>query len=370
LGVPTTHGCFSHFEVIVTTRFVASTLMLVALACQELAGSDTRPSDEMSPGARDPEGTSTAEEAGSANGDAARGHGMASGIGRSIANQVGSARPARGEGAATAVGGASNEAPGGAMDDSPDDSRDSSGGTNSEGERAGGSASAADPDDSESTANSGAGGRSGDTDGGTANGGTNETGVTGGAGAGGAPNAGTNAGGMLSSGGTNAGGKGSRCESVVAEHPVTGAQHVATCSPVEYATNPPCEGNHYDDAAAFFVYDEPIPKGFIVHSLEHGGIAIWYNCPKGCPGELARAQAFIDNLPEDVLCVADGIPRRVLLVPDPELSTRWAASAWGWTLNAPCFDEAAFSAFYAAHYDKTHERYCRGIPVTADTCSK
>jgi hypothetical protein len=39
----------------------------------------------------------------------------------------------------------------------------------------------------------------------------------------------------------------------------------------------------------------------------------------------------------------------VLLVPDPKLDVRWAASSWGFTLRADCFDAAAFSDFYVKH---------------------
>jgi hypothetical protein len=91
--------------------------------------------------------------------------------------------------------------------------------------------------------------------------------------------------------------------------------------------------------------------------MEHGAIVIVYNCPCGCPEEVAAAQAMIDALPVDADCVAP-TKRRVILAPDPKLDVRWAASAWTWTLKGSCFDAASFSAFAQAHYAKTFENFC------------
>lgn len=38
---------------------------------------------------------------------------------------------------------------------------------------------------------------------------------------------------------------------------------------------PPTSGRHFEDWAPFGVYDEPLEDGFVVHDLEHGGVAVW-----------------------------------------------------------------------------------------------
>jgi hypothetical protein len=106
-----------------------------------------------------------------------------------------------------------------------------------------------------------------------------------------------------------------------------------------------------------------------VHDLEHGAVVFWYNCPDGCADEVAEVEAFIDSLPEDPLCDGEGVPRRAILVPYPDLESRWAASAWGFTLNAECFDPDAFGAFYTARSGRGREPLCaNGVVVTEDTC--
>jgi hypothetical protein len=159
------------------------------------------------------------------------------------------------------------------------------------------------------------------------------------------------------------------CDSVVEAHPPTAWDHLTPCDPVSYDTNPPSGGSHYFVWAAFQNYDFAVPQGFLVHSLEHGAVIYWYNCPEGCSAEVAQAEAFIAALPSDPLCAGNGSERRVILVPSPDLSTRWAASTWGYTLTADCFDSTAMRSFYDAHYGQGREDLCAaGLDVTAATC--
>ena len=80
-----------------------------------------------------------------------------------------------------------------------------------------------------------------------------------------------------------------------------------------------------------------------------------------------RAEDFIAALPEDPLCEPFSTPRRTVLVPYPELASRWAASAWGFALNADCFDAAPFEAFYLEHVGRGREALCN--PNAADVAA-
>jgi Protein of unknown function (DUF3105) len=158
--------------------------------------------------------------------------------------------------------------------------------------------------------------------------------------------------------------EGGACEAIAAAHPIEGAQHLPICSPLSYGTNPPSSGNHYPQWAEYRTYDRAIPRGFWVHSLEHGAVVITYRCPDGCAADVAAAQAFIDGLPADCGPMA----RRLILTPDPDLDVRFAASAWGFNLRANCFDHEAFSAFYREHYDHAPESICGGGVDPTDVC--
>jgi hypothetical protein len=150
------------------------------------------------------------------------------------------------------------------------------------------------------------------------------------------------------------------CGAVVQEQAIEGFTHVDVCSVVTYETKPPSSGNHYAVWAAYQSYDAAIPEGFWVHNLEHGAVVFSYNCPGGCAADVAAAQALIDGLPADPLCdpTAGDPVTRMLMTPDPNLDVRFAASAWGWTLRADCFDSATFGAFVQAHYGNGREPIC------------
>ena len=144
-------------------------------------------------------------------------------------------------------------------------------------------------------------------------------------------------------------------------HPSEGGAHTASlCDPVCYGTLPPSSGTHYGAWPVYKTYSAPVPWGFLVHGLEHGAVEVTYNCPGGCPDEVAAAQAWIDALPADQACPGAPAPR-VVLAPEPMLDVRWAAAAWQWTLRASAFDPVAFQMFFDAHYDKAPESICGGF---------
>lgn len=151
------------------------------------------------------------------------------------------------------------------------------------------------------------------------------------------------------------------CGAVTQEHAIEGRTHVAICSYVDYQTLPPSSGDHYPVWAAYMTYDQPVPEGYWVHNLEHGTIVLSYNCGEaGCATDIAAAQQMIDQVPADPLCASagEGVRSRFVMTPDPRLDVRFAASAWGWTLRANCFDLAAFRAFAEAHYGQGPEALC------------
>ncbi|RYE86618.1 MAG: DUF3105 domain-containing protein, partial [Myxococcales bacterium] len=145
-------------------------------------------------------------------------------------------------------------------------------------------------------------------------------------------------------------------------YPIEPSPHVATCSPLAFSSNPPSSGNHYGVWAQFRSYQKVIPRGFWVHSMEHGAVVLLHNCPDGCADDVVRLQQLIDAFPADPLCTGSGGPtRRLILVADPKLGSRFGAAAWGHTLTADCLDPAtleSLGAFMTAHYAQGPENFC------------
>lgn len=162
---------------------------------------------------------------------------------------------------------------------------------------------------------------------------------------------------------------GAECTTTVQQHTDEGAVHISCTSPTDYLTDPPSSGNHYNCWAAYQTYAAPIPWGNLVHSLEHGAMVIVYNCPEGCADDVATIQSFIDGLPLDKDCAPSLGRNRIILMPDPMLDVRFAASAWTWTLRADCFDPGAFRQFFNDHYDHGREVICSNGWQPAQLCS-
>jgi hypothetical protein len=56
-----------------------------------------------------------------------------------------------------------------------------------------------------------------------------------------------------------------------------GRQHVAEGTPITYNTDPPTSGTHYPIPQPGGFYTTDIQPGYLVHTMEHGGIIIYYN---------------------------------------------------------------------------------------------
>jgi hypothetical protein len=148
---------------------------------------------------------------------------------------------------------------------------------------------------------------------------------------------------------------GSSCNAVERSYPIASATHVEVCSSVDYGTNPPSSGHHYPLFPQYGVYDNAIPRGFWVHSLEHGGVVFTYSC-KDCAMEVDAATSLIASIgPAPICCSAAGcastVSNQIVMTPDAGIPTRWAASSWGFTLTADCFEPEIFQNFVVSQRD-------------------
>lgn len=149
------------------------------------------------------------------------------------------------------------------------------------------------------------------------------------------------------------------CNAVLYDPPDVSGSHKDDCSKLEWHSNPPTSGDHYGVWAAFKTYEQALPWGFALHALEHGAVALLYNCPGGCDDEVAAMQTLVDSLPEDRAC-SDDVARRIIITPDPNLDVQFAVSSWGHMLKAECFDAELVQAFIDEHYADGPEDLCSG----------
>lgn len=154
------------------------------------------------------------------------------------------------------------------------------------------------------------------------------------------------------------------CDTIVYDPPNTASPHVEECSVLEHLSNPPTTGPHYPRWADYRTYVDPVPRGFYLHAMEHGGVVIAYDCSTPCDAEVMAIDAFVAGLMPDPACTGAS-PVRIVVTPDPLLDVRIAVAAWGHMLKARCFDAARVASFVAAHYAAGSEDTCAaGIDPT------
>lgn len=143
------------------------------------------------------------------------------------------------------------------------------------------------------------------------------------------------------------------------EHDIEPSEHIPNCSPTSFTHYPPTSGTHYPAWAHYRAFKFAVNPGYYVHSLEHGAIVFLVNCkkPGDCDDDFARLQSIADAAPQDTLC--DTVTRhRIVIAEDTVMESRFAALAWGWSIESDCIDSAAFAAFIGTHYAQGAEDIC------------
>ena len=117
------------------------------------------------------------------------------------------------------------------------------------------------------------------------------------------------------------------------------------------ATARPSSGDHYPTPAGYGVFTREIAGGNPVHTLEHGGIVVYYRpdlCQQACVAQLQRAYS---SAPKSQRY---GVVKMVV-TPWSDVDQVITMAAWGWVdpMDAPDVDRIL--AFYREHVDRGPE---------------
>lgn len=131
---------------------------------------------------------------------------------------------------------------------------------------------------------------------------------------------------------------------------------------VDWNTDPPSNGPHYQQTVIFGAYDEPLEQQRVVHNLEHGGVSIQWG-PRVPEQQVAALRAWYEDNDKDGL----------VLAPYPPLGDKIALAAWrdtnrddarkgeGVVAKCPSFDAGAFDAYLDAYGFQGPEPFPRDV---------
>lgn len=135
---------------------------------------------------------------------------------------------------------------------------------------------------------------------------------------------------------------------------VTSVAH--TEAPLDFGEVPPTGGPHDPCWAAWGVHEEPVDPRYFIHNLEHGGIALLYNCPSGCEDEITWLSAFTQR------------NELAIMTEYPALGTRFGLSAWEARATSDCLDTDFVQSFYERRVDRAPEQFGRPAPGPPASC--
>ncbi|HEX9445900.1 MAG TPA: DUF3105 domain-containing protein [Candidatus Binatia bacterium] len=113
----------------------------------------------------------------------------------------------------------------------------------------------------------------------------------------------------------------------------------------KYNSDPPSSGPHVPQIATWGIHPDPVPKEYLVHNLEDGGVVINYNCTAAAPD----CKALVAKL-ESIVRKYD----HVVLSPYPGMSNKIALTAWTRLDKFDEFDEPRIARFIEAYIHIDH----------------
>jgi hypothetical protein len=134
---------------------------------------------------------------------------------------------------------------------------------------------------------------------------------------------------------------------VIETFPSEGRTHVPVGTVVVYLTDPPTSGNHYPDPKQGGYFEIPIAAGFLVHSMEHGGIIIYYN-----PATVTDEQK---NSLKTLAQAHPGVFSQVVCVPRDDPTYPIILTAWTHRLRLTIYDQSRIDGFVTLFLDQGPE---------------
>lgn len=131
------------------------------------------------------------------------------------------------------------------------------------------------------------------------------------------------------------------------EIPILGRDHIKDINAkVDYNSNPPTSGTHFEYAEQWGAFDSPQPDTKMVHNLEHGGIWISYK-----------------NIDDQTKALLEAVTKAnsgsVIMTPRPANDAPIVLASWGRLEKLQSNDEGKILEFIKANKNKSPEQMAR-----------
>ncbi len=140
--------------------------------------------------------------------------------------------------------------------------------------------------------------------------------------------------------------------------PIAGQEHIPVGQKaVDWVTDPPTSGQHYDQPAEGGFYDIAPPDEQLVHNLEHGYIIVYYNCNGLDETACADLKGSIRQSMSQAGVSRNTRTPKLIAAPRPTMETRITITSWGRIYRADNFDPDAYLSYVDQHRDKAPEPF-------------
>jgi Protein of unknown function (DUF3105) len=134
--------------------------------------------------------------------------------------------------------------------------------------------------------------------------------------------------------------------------PIQGRNHIPVGQPHDpYNSEPPSSGPHYDTPAQAGFYDQAPVDEYLVHSMEHGYVIIWYNCDQYTAGTCDQLKTQIKDVMGAAGVSAVTGTLKLIAVPRAGQKTAIALSAWGHIDTPATYNRQEILDFIRAYRD-------------------
>ena len=136
------------------------------------------------------------------------------------------------------------------------------------------------------------------------------------------------------------------------------ATHIDPSTQPVYKFYPPTSGPHYGAPYGPVAWQTigSLSEGQFVHNLEHGGVAVLYDCPSGsaCTTLVNQLKNYVQNLAP--IEPTFGEVKMVMTPYTRGMQNKVALVAWHWVEFLDGYNQAEITRFYEIHADKGPEQ--------------